>query len=215
MNSKAFNHKDNVDIAYLLETCDHLKAVTFERQDDLLDELRRAHASKLNQITILVTRVNTESDESYLELHMQLPHLLPNATQVRINIHYNSLTCFKYFIFIFLNITIFVQCLCIFDVIQILLLPYYHNSRLTHENVPDIVAAWLTYASTSQLHLKLFVYQNILIDSLVTNLNSMKNVVKVAGRDETKFAHGFSMHITVQTNDDRFIELELQNAKWF
>ncbi len=88
-----------MDIAYLLETCDHLKSVTFERQDDLLDELRRTHASKLNQLTILVTRVNTESDEIYLELHMQLPHLLPNAIQVRINIYYDAKLMFlAYFI---------------------------------------------------------------------------------------------------------------------
>ncbi|CAM5999004.1 unnamed protein product [Sphagnum balticum] len=53
---------------------------------------------------------------------------------------------------------------------------------LTHSNIVNIVAAWLTHSNTTQLYLTLNVRQALLIDQLMTSLSSLQNVADVVKR---------------------------------
>jgi hypothetical protein len=98
---------------------------------------------------------------------------------------------------------------CLLQLLQVDVKPNYDYVGLTRENIVDIVIAWLTHAKTPHLHLKLYLDQTIPIDSLMTNLRSLQNVVEVERNGQQ---NSDSKQISVHTRADRCIMVTLQTV---
>jgi hypothetical protein len=74
---------DSISVAFLLQTCDHLKHLWLGRQDGPLNALRNVDRSKLAQVIKLEVPFKDKSSSAYYEMHSTLPELMPNAKEVR------------------------------------------------------------------------------------------------------------------------------------
>lgn len=77
------HRRASISMAFLLQTCDHLKQLWFGRQSDLPNVLRNVDRSKLAQLIKLEIPFNDKSSGAYYEVHSALPELMPNAKEVR------------------------------------------------------------------------------------------------------------------------------------
>lgn len=73
----------NVDLAFLLQTCDHLKYFSFGHQDHLLNALQNVDPSKVAQL-IKINISIYEPLDAYYELLSALPQMIPNLERVRV-----------------------------------------------------------------------------------------------------------------------------------